>query len=78
MHIIAIAVVNLSFIVCAFTFQSVGDGVMNEEELLQRAAEERATIVAKYRHGRKEGAIIDPWEDPEIQQYQNIDRYGFI
>lgn len=54
------------------------DGVMNEEELVQRAAEERAAIVAKYKHGRKDGAKIDPWEDPSLEVYHVLDRYGFI
>ncbi|XP_073975683.1 related to the N terminus of tre oncogene isoform X2 [Rhodnius prolixus] len=51
---------------------------MNEEELVQRAAEERAAIVAKYKHGRKPGAQINPWEDPSLQIYHILDRYGFI
>ncbi|XP_014291456.1 USP6 N-terminal-like protein isoform X3 [Halyomorpha halys] len=51
---------------------------MNEEELVQRAAEERAAIVAKYRHGRQDGAKIDPWEDPSLEIYHVLDRYGFI
>lgn len=51
---------------------------MNQEELLQRAAEERATIVARYRRGRQEGAEIDPWEDPAFEIYHVLDRYGFI
>ncbi|XP_075229578.1 USP6 N-terminal-like protein [Lycorma delicatula] len=51
---------------------------MSEEELLQRAAEERASIVARYQHGRQEGAQIDPWEDPAYEIYHVLDRYGFI
>jgi hypothetical protein len=51
---------------------------MTEEELVERAAEERAAIVAKYKHGRKDGAIIDPWEDPSFEIYHVLDRYGFI
>lgn len=51
---------------------------MNEEELLQRAAEERETIVLRYRKGRQEGAEIDPWEDPAFEIYHVLDRYGFI
>uniref|UniRef100_A0A1B6DWH4 USP6 N-terminal-like protein n=1 Tax=Clastoptera arizonana TaxID=38151 RepID=A0A1B6DWH4_9HEMI len=51
---------------------------MNQEELLQRAAEERATIVARYKKGRQEGAEIDPWEDPAFEIYHVTDRYGFI
>lgn len=48
-----------------------------EEELLKRAAEERANIVSRYARGR-EGAEIDPWEDPAYEIYHVTDRYGFI
>ncbi|XP_069688330.1 USP6 N-terminal-like protein isoform X3 [Periplaneta americana] len=51
---------------------------MNEEELLRRAAEERALIVSRYSRGREEGAQIDPWEDPGFEIYHATDRYGFI
>lgn len=51
---------------------------MSEEELLQRAAEERETIVGRYRHGRENGAQIDPWEDPAFEIYHVTDRHGFI
>lgn len=51
---------------------------MNEDDLLQRAAEERAIIVNKYARGREEGAQIDPWEDPSFEIYHVTDRYGFI
>ena len=51
---------------------------MTEEELFVRAVEERKTIVEKYKHGRHEGANIDPWEDPEFNVYHALDRYGFI
>lgn len=51
---------------------------MNEDDLLQRAAEERANIVNKYARGREEGAQIDPWEDPSFEIYHVTDRYGFI
>ncbi|XP_069688332.1 USP6 N-terminal-like protein isoform X5 [Periplaneta americana] len=57
------------------TIQSRG---MNEEELLRRAAEERALIVSRYSRGREEGAQIDPWEDPGFEIYHATDRYGFI
>ncbi|XP_039285973.1 USP6 N-terminal-like protein [Nilaparvata lugens] len=50
-----------------------------EEELLARAAEERAAIVGRYRLGRQDGAPqVDAWEDPEFKIYQVTDRYGFI
>lgn len=55
-----------------------GECGMNEEELLQRAAEERETIVLRYKKGRQEGAEIDPWEDPAFEIYHVLDRYGFI
>ncbi|XP_045600697.2 LOW QUALITY PROTEIN: uncharacterized protein [Procambarus clarkii] len=51
---------------------------LSEEELLIRAREERATIVGRYNLGREEGAVIDPWEDPEFEVYHSTDRYGFI
>ena len=51
---------------------------MNEEDLLRRAAEERALIVTRYSRGREEGAQIDPWEDPAFEIYHATDRYGFI
>ncbi|CAL1528901.1 unnamed protein product [Lymnaea stagnalis] len=49
-----------------------------EYEEIQRAAKERAEIVAKYDLGREEGAQIDPWEDPAFEVYHVTDRYGFI
>ncbi|GFO49121.1 usp6 n-terminal-like protein [Plakobranchus ocellatus] len=49
-----------------------------EYEEIQRAAKERADIVAKYDLGREEGAKIDPWEDPSFSVYHVTDRYGFI
>lgn len=54
------------------------DAGLSEEELLIRAREERATIVGRYNLGREEGAVIDPWEDPEFEIYHSTDRYGFI
>ncbi|KAF6200498.1 hypothetical protein GE061_004941 [Apolygus lucorum] len=51
---------------------------MNEEDLVQRAADERAAIVAKYRHGRREGAEIYDWEEQTFEVYHSLDRYGFI
>ncbi|GAB6029812.1 hypothetical protein CHUAL_005524 [Chamberlinius hualienensis] len=51
---------------------------LTEEEILRRASDERAAIVAKYDKGREEGAQIDPWEDPSYEIYHYIDRYGFV
>lgn len=51
---------------------------MNDEELLQRSAEERDKIFKRYAKGREEGAEIDPWEDPQFEVYHATDRYGFI
>ncbi|XP_066974077.1 uncharacterized protein [Macrobrachium rosenbergii] len=51
---------------------------LSEEELLIRAREERAAIVGRYHLGREDGAIIVPWEDPELEIYHATDRYGFI
>lgn len=50
---------------------------MNEEDLLKRSAEEREKIFIRYEQGR-EGAEIDPWEDPGFEVYHTTDRYGFI
>ncbi|KMQ96905.1 usp6 n-terminal-like protein [Lasius niger] len=50
---------------------------MNEEELLKRSAAERDRIFSCYDRGR-EGAEIDPWEDPGYEVYHTTDRYGFI
>lgn len=51
---------------------------MNEEELLQRAIEERDKLFKRYEQGRDGGAEIDPWEDPGFEVYHATDRYGFI
>lgn len=51
---------------------------MTEEELLVKAAEERAAIVNKYDRGRENAEQIDPWEDPGFEIYHVTDRYGFI
>lgn len=51
---------------------------MNDEELLQRSAEERDRIFNRYAKGREEGAEILPWEDPQFEVYHKTDRYGFI
>lgn len=51
---------------------------LSEDELVARAREERATIAGRYRLGREEGAVIDSWEDPELEIYHTTDRYGFI
>ncbi|XP_071446863.1 USP6 N-terminal-like protein [Hetaerina americana] len=53
-------------------------GEDGRQALLLRAAEERSSIVARYRHGREPGAQIDPWEDPAFEIYHATDRYGFI
>ncbi|KAJ8667570.1 hypothetical protein QAD02_009233 [Eretmocerus hayati] len=50
---------------------------MNEEELLKRSAAERDRIFSCYDRGR-EGAEIEPWEDPAYEYYHTTDRYGFI
>ncbi|KAK3884536.1 hypothetical protein Pcinc_011209 [Petrolisthes cinctipes] len=54
------------------------DAGLSEDELVARAREERATIASRYRLGREEGAVIDSWEDPELEIYHTTDRYGFI
>lgn len=48
---------------------------MNEEALLARAAEERERIFQRYERGRENLAgQIDPWEDPEFEEYHKTDR----
>ncbi|XP_075990550.1 USP6 N-terminal-like protein isoform X3 [Anticarsia gemmatalis] len=52
---------------------------MNEEALLARASEERERIFQRYERGRENlVGQIDPWEDPEFEEYHKTDRYGFI
>ncbi|XP_076311407.1 USP6 N-terminal-like protein isoform X2 [Tachypleus tridentatus] len=51
---------------------------LNQLEQLQKAAEERAAIIAKYDYGRQKGAQIDSWEDPAFEVYHVTDRYGFL
>nr|XP_032527001.1 USP6 N-terminal-like protein isoform X4 [Danaus plexippus plexippus] len=52
---------------------------MNEEALLARASEERERIFQRYERGRENlVGQIDPWEDPEFEDYHKTDRYGFI
>ncbi|XP_072931015.1 USP6 N-terminal-like protein isoform X2 [Epargyreus clarus] len=52
---------------------------MNEEALLARACEERERIFQRYERGRENlVGQIDPWEDPEFEEYHKTDRYGFI
>lgn len=52
---------------------------MNEEALLARASEERERIFQRYERGR-DNLIgqIDPWEDPEFEEYHKTDRYGIL
>ena len=40
---------------------------MDDEEIAERTRKERADIVRKYDIGREEGAVIDPWEDPDFE-----------
>ncbi|XP_062510603.1 USP6 N-terminal-like protein [Corticium candelabrum] len=59
----------------------VTNPVVNEQKYVTGTVdkdEERATIVAKYERGRKDGVLLDPWEDPEFEVYQVTDRYGFL
>ncbi|KAL5010531.1 hypothetical protein ScPMuIL_012836 [Solemya velum] len=55
----------------------ISSTALSEYEELEKAATERAEIVAKYDKGH-EGAQIDPWEDPKFEVYHVTDRYGFI
>lgn len=58
----------------------MSSGNLSEAELLERAAEERAAIVARYDRGRDKDNVaqIDPWEDPKFELYHVTDKYGFI
>uniref|UniRef100_A0A1E1X376 USP6 N-terminal-like protein n=1 Tax=Amblyomma aureolatum TaxID=187763 RepID=A0A1E1X376_9ACAR len=58
----------------------MSSGNLTEAELLERAAEERAAIVARYDRGRDKDNVaqIDPWEDPKFELYHITDKYGFI
>lgn len=58
----------------------MSSGNLTEAELLERAAEERAAIVARYDRGREKENVaqIDPWEDPKFELYHVTDKYGFI
>ena len=47
---------------------------MDDEEIAERTRKERADIVRKYDIGREEGAVIDPWEDPDFEV--NLDLGG--
>ena len=40
---------------------------MEEDEMAERTRKEREEIVKKYDIGREEGAVIDPWEDPDFE-----------
>lgn len=52
---------------------------MNEEALLARASEERERIFQRYERGRDNLAgQIDPWEDPEFEDYHKTDRYLYV
>ena len=33
--------------------------------------------VQKYDLGREEGAVIDDWEDPQLELYHSIDRFVY-
>lgn len=56
----------------------MSSSTLKDEELLERAIEERTAIVEKYDLGRDETNHIDPWEDPGFEVYHVTDRYGFI
>ncbi|XP_037525546.1 USP6 N-terminal-like protein isoform X1 [Rhipicephalus sanguineus] len=58
----------------------MSSGNLTEAEILERAAEERAAIVARYDRGREKENVaqIDPWEDPKFELYHVTDKYGFI
>lgn len=49
-----------------------------EKRLFAEAEKERNEIIARYRLGREEGAVIDAWEDPNYEVYHTTDRFGFI
>lgn len=47
---------------------------MNENELLERAKEEREQIFERYDRGRQNDNIIESWEDPAFDIYHRADR----
>lgn len=49
-----------------------------EVEWVDKAEEERLTILDKYDRGREDGVEIVPWEDPAFEIYHVTDHYGFI
>ncbi|XP_050542270.1 USP6 N-terminal-like protein [Daktulosphaira vitifoliae] len=51
---------------------------MNEEELADKVYEERERIVDLYKKGPSDGTIVDPADDPAINDYHKLDRFGFI
>ncbi|XP_055379863.1 USP6 N-terminal-like protein [Condylostylus longicornis] len=51
---------------------------MNEEELLQRAAEEREQIFKRYDLGTDPSNEVYPWENPSFEVYHRTDKFGFI
>jgi len=51
---------------------------MNEDEIADKVYEERERIVDLYRNGPGDGTIIDPVDDPTINDYFKLDRFGFI
>jgi len=51
---------------------------MNEDEIADKVYEERERIVDLYRNGPGDGTIIDPVDDPAINDYFKLDRFGFI
>ena len=50
---------------------------MEEEEMAERTRKERAEIVKKYDIGREEGAVIDPWEDPDFEVCMRVQTWMF-
>lgn len=51
---------------------------MNEDEIADKVYEERERIVDLYRNGPGDGTIIDPVDDPAYNDYNRLDKFGFI
>ncbi|XP_050431814.1 USP6 N-terminal-like protein [Adelges cooleyi] len=51
---------------------------MNEDEIADKVYEERERIVDLYKNGPSDGTIVDPVDDPAINDYHKLDRFGFI
>lgn len=47
---------------------------MDDNQLMQRAQEEREKLFERYTLGRSSENEIDPWEDPSFEIYHQTDK----